>query len=177
MIDNKLLFFQWLQRDLNSLQLSSLTNTQPFRQTGQMIELCYEYLPVWWIWLCVLIISRTRFRVNLRCLLIFAFTKGFPSKNAYSLFRIENKIPNKNSKDMIALVLNVMMLLVERSLCKGIFIWCCHVFEKLLESSSSTIPKTYIYIKIQVVSKVICCLTCLKRHFLISIEVATRDVP
>ena len=39
-------------------------NTQPFSQTGQMIELCYEYLSVWCIWLYVLIMSRTRFRVN-----------------------------------------------------------------------------------------------------------------
>ena len=36
-------------------------NTRPF---GQMIELCSEYLSVWCIWLYVLAMSRTRFRVN-----------------------------------------------------------------------------------------------------------------
>ena len=30
-------------------------NTQPFSQTGQMIELCYEYLSIWCIWLYVII--------------------------------------------------------------------------------------------------------------------------
>ena len=33
-------------------------------QTGQMIELCSEYLSVRCIWLYVLVMSRTRFRVN-----------------------------------------------------------------------------------------------------------------
>ena len=40
-------------------------NTQPFSQTGQMIELCCEYLSVCCIWLYHIIISHTRFRVNL----------------------------------------------------------------------------------------------------------------
>ena len=40
-------------------------NTQPFSQTGQMIELCCEYLSVWCIWLYVIIVSHTSFRVNL----------------------------------------------------------------------------------------------------------------
>ena len=39
-------------------------NTQPFSQTGQMIELCCEYLSVRCIWLYVIIMSRTSFRVN-----------------------------------------------------------------------------------------------------------------
>ena len=39
-------------------------NTQPFRQTGQMIELCSEYLSVQCIWLNVLVMSLTDFRVN-----------------------------------------------------------------------------------------------------------------
>ena len=54
----------WLQRDLNPQPLSSWTNTQPFGKTGQMIELCCEYLPVRCIWLYVFIMSRTSFRVN-----------------------------------------------------------------------------------------------------------------
>ena len=97
--------------------------------------------------------SHTRFRVIQSYVLIFAFTKGFPSKNAYSLFRIENILPKTKSKDMIALVLNVMILLVERSLCKGIFIWYCNVFKKLTEPSSLIFPKTYIYLRIQVALK------------------------
>ena len=56
--------FKWLQLDSNPQPLSSSTNTQPFSQTGQMIELCCEYLSVRCIWLYVLIMSRTRFRVN-----------------------------------------------------------------------------------------------------------------
>ena len=39
-------------------------NTQPFGQTGQMIELCSEYLSVQCIWLNVLVMSLTDFRVN-----------------------------------------------------------------------------------------------------------------
>ena len=39
-------------------------NIQPFSQTGQMIELCCEYLYAWCIWLYVLIMSFTHFRVN-----------------------------------------------------------------------------------------------------------------
>ena len=42
---------KWLQLDSNP-QLSLKTNTQPFSQTGKMIELCCEYLSVHCIWLC-----------------------------------------------------------------------------------------------------------------------------
>ena len=56
--------FQWLQLDSNLQQLSSSMNTQPFSQTGKMTELCCEYLSVRCIWLYVLMMSRTRFRVN-----------------------------------------------------------------------------------------------------------------
>ena len=37
---------QWLQLDSNPQPLSSKTNTQPFSQTDQMIELCCDYLYV-----------------------------------------------------------------------------------------------------------------------------------
>ena len=40
-------------------------NIQPFSQTGQMIEPCCENLPVRCIWLYVLIMACTCFRVNL----------------------------------------------------------------------------------------------------------------
>ena len=56
--------FKWLQLDLTPQPLSSKTNTQPFNQTGQMVELCCEYLSVRCIWLHVLVMSRTRFTVN-----------------------------------------------------------------------------------------------------------------
>ena len=56
---------KWLQRDSHPQPLSSQTNTQPFGQTGQMIELCCEYLSVRCIWLYVFIMSRTSLRVNL----------------------------------------------------------------------------------------------------------------
>ena len=49
-------------------------NTQPLGQAGQIIELCSEYLSVRCIWLCVLFISRTRFRVNPH--FIVALTSG-----------------------------------------------------------------------------------------------------
>ena len=60
----KLLNYKWQQRDSNRKPLSSLTNTQRFSKTGQMIELCCEYLSVRCIWLYVIIMSRTSFRVN-----------------------------------------------------------------------------------------------------------------
>ena len=39
----------YIKLDSNPEPLSSETNTQPFGQTGQMIELCSEYLSVWCI--------------------------------------------------------------------------------------------------------------------------------
>ena len=40
------------------------TNTHPFSQTGQMIELCCDYLSVWCIWLNVTVMSHMNFRLN-----------------------------------------------------------------------------------------------------------------
>ena len=40
-----------LQLDSNEQRLSSKTNTQTFTQTGQMVNLCCEYLSVRYIWL------------------------------------------------------------------------------------------------------------------------------
>ena len=56
--------FLWLQLESNPQPLSSSTNTQPFRKTDQTIELCCEYVTVEYILLYVLVISRTRIRVN-----------------------------------------------------------------------------------------------------------------
>ena len=55
---------KWLQLDSNPQPLSSWTNTQPFSQTGQMIEQCCEYLSVRCISLYVFIMSRTSLRLN-----------------------------------------------------------------------------------------------------------------
>ena len=55
---------KWLQRDSNPQPFNPQTNTQPFSQTDQMIGPCRESLSVRCIWLYVLIMSRTRFRVN-----------------------------------------------------------------------------------------------------------------
>ena len=69
-LDLKMLFylympiFYWLQLDLSPQALSSQMNIQPFSPTGQMIEMCCEYLSLRFIWLYVLIMSRTRFKVN-----------------------------------------------------------------------------------------------------------------
>ena len=54
----------WEQGEPNPQPVSMLRNTEPFSETGQMIELCYEYLPVRYIWLYILILWGTNFRVN-----------------------------------------------------------------------------------------------------------------
>ena len=58
------LTFNWLQQDWNLQSFSSWMRNLPFCRTDKMIELSCEYLSVPSIWLYVLILSRTRFRVN-----------------------------------------------------------------------------------------------------------------
>ena len=54
----------WSKNDCNGTQPHSLwKNVQPFSQTGQMIELWCEYVSVRCIWLYVIMMSRTHFRV------------------------------------------------------------------------------------------------------------------
>ena len=53
-----------LGRDLNSQPLISSTNTEPFSRTGKIIELCFEYLSVGCIWLCIYHVTYS-FYVNL----------------------------------------------------------------------------------------------------------------
>ena len=55
---------QWLQWVSNPQPLSSLTNTQPICETGQMLELCSDYFSVRCISLYILVMPRTRLRVN-----------------------------------------------------------------------------------------------------------------
>ena len=56
--------FKRLQQDSNTQPLSLSMNTQPSGQTDQMIELGCEHLSVRCIWLYVLLMSRTHFRVK-----------------------------------------------------------------------------------------------------------------
>ena len=56
--------FKLLQRDSNPQPLSSYTNTQSFSQINQMTKLSYEYFSLLCIWLYLIFMSRTRFRVN-----------------------------------------------------------------------------------------------------------------
>ena len=48
-------------------------NTHTFSQTGQMIELCCEYLSVRCIWLYIIIMSHTSFRVNTHSIVCLNF--------------------------------------------------------------------------------------------------------
>ena len=63
--------FKWLQWDLNPQTLCSWTNTQPSGQTDQMVGLSCEHFSVRCIWLYVLLMSSTYFKVNPRS--IFAW--------------------------------------------------------------------------------------------------------
>ena len=57
-----ILKFKWQQLDLNPEPFGSWMNTQPFGQTGQIIELCSEYLSVRRIWQYPFFMSLTRFQ-------------------------------------------------------------------------------------------------------------------
>ena len=76
---------KWLQWNSNPQLLSSQTNTQPFSRTGQMIALCCEYLSVRCIWLYVLIISSTRFRVNLHSIAMWISRNSLLETGAISV--------------------------------------------------------------------------------------------
>ena len=69
--------FKWLQRDSNPQPLSSEMKTQIFGQTDQMIELSCEHLSVRSIWICVLLLSRRHFRVNLHSIFAWISTNSF----------------------------------------------------------------------------------------------------
>ena len=61
---SRYLKFKWLQQDSNQQPLRSQINTQPFGQTDQILELNSGYLSLRWIWLYVIGMPHTRFRVN-----------------------------------------------------------------------------------------------------------------
>ena len=50
--------------EVTATRLEPKMNIQPFGQTGQITELCSEYLSVRCIWLYVLVMSHMCFRVN-----------------------------------------------------------------------------------------------------------------
>ena len=56
--------FKLQQRHSHPKPPKAETNTQPFTETGQLIELSCEHLSVRYIWLHVIIMSRTSFRVH-----------------------------------------------------------------------------------------------------------------
>ena len=72
------------QRESNPQPLSLLLNTQPFNQTWQKIELCCEYLSARRIWLDAIIMSRTRFRVNLHSMVAWMWRKSLLETGAIS---------------------------------------------------------------------------------------------
>ena len=89
--------FKWQQRETNPQPLSLWTNTQPFSQTGQMIELCCKYLSIWCIWLYVIFASHTGFRVNLHSIVCVNVKEllAWSRRHIWSLFD-SNRIPTHN---------------------------------------------------------------------------------
>ena len=83
--------FKWLQRDLNLQPLSSETTTELFSHTGQMIELCCEYLCVQSISLHLLIMSRTRFRMNLHFIVAWMSRNSLLETSAISEVLVSSK--------------------------------------------------------------------------------------
>ena len=75
-------------------KVSSETNAEPFSQTGRKIELCCEYLYVRPIWLYVIIMSRTLFRMNLHPIVEFCeiceFCKIFKNTYRAAVFESSN---------------------------------------------------------------------------------------
>ena len=85
--------FKWLQLDSSPQPLSSWKHTQPFSQNGQTIELCCQYLSVRCIWLYVLIMSRTRFRVNPRSIVAW-MSRNSLLKAGTKTFRLRDTMQN-----------------------------------------------------------------------------------
>ena len=72
------------QRESNPQPLSLLLNTQLFNQTWQKIELCCEYLSARRIWQDAIIMSSTRFRVNLHSMVAWIWRKSLLETGAIS---------------------------------------------------------------------------------------------
>ena len=80
--------FKWLQLDSTPQPLNLQTNTQPFNQTGQMIELCCDYLSVLCIWLYVLFMLRRRFIVNPHSIVAWISRYFFLKRGAISEVKV-----------------------------------------------------------------------------------------
>ena len=76
--------FKWLQLDSNPELLILETNNEPFMHTGQMTELCSEFISVRSVWLYVLVLSRMCFRVN-RHSIVARMSRNPCLKQAWSL--------------------------------------------------------------------------------------------
>ena len=101
--------FKWLEGDSNQQALSTETNTQPFRQNGKIIELCYEYFSVRGTWLYVIIMSRTSFRVNphyIVCLNVMEVLaesrRHIWSLRDFNNFRTHNHLVRKRTLDHLS---------------------------------------------------------------------------
>ena len=76
--------FMWLQLSSNPEPFGLERNTEPFGLTGKIIGLCCEYLSVRCIWLCILVMSRTHFRVNPHSIFAWMSRNSFLKTGAIS---------------------------------------------------------------------------------------------
>ena len=71
---------KWLQLDSNPEPLKLQTNTQAFGETGEMTELCSEYLSVLYILPYILVMSLKRFRVNPHSIVAWKWRNSLPEE-------------------------------------------------------------------------------------------------
>ena len=90
----------WQQRVSIHQPPFSQTYTQPYSQTGQMIEMHCEYLSVWCIWLYVFTMSRTRFRVN-RHSIVCLNVKKLLSQNRRHIWSLSKSNGIRIHKDLV----------------------------------------------------------------------------
>ena len=64
-----------------------------------MIELCCEYLSVRYCWLYAIIVSRTRFRVNLHSIVSALFSSNKAISSFFQLFHRKNLVIFSNFKE------------------------------------------------------------------------------
>ena len=85
----------WSLSDTNKIQTHNhlVSKRTPFSQTGQMIELCCVYLSGRCIWLYVIIMSHTNFRVNPHSI-VFLNVKELLARSRHQIWSLtdNNKI-------------------------------------------------------------------------------------
>ena len=89
--------FKWQRRDSNPQPPSSETNTQPFSQTDQIIELCCEHLSVRCIWLYVIVMSRMSLRLNLHSIVCLNVKELLARSKRHIWSLNDNKIQTHNN--------------------------------------------------------------------------------